>query len=144
MTYKQVKISVENLLNSHPQINDVRFATPREWLKLEGQNNYPVCCFAMNNGQFDPGYKVFNLQLWFLDLAGVDGEFEVDVVSDQTEIANDIVGLLKQAYQSWEIDENISFDVVLEKFEDFLSGVQLSINLKTINTYDTCISPTTL
>lgn len=98
----------------------------------------------MNNGQFDPGYKVFNLQLWFLDLAGVDGEFEVDVVSDQTEIANDIVGLLKQAYQSWEIDENISFDVVLEKFEDFLSGVQLSINLKTINTYDTCVSPTTL
>lgn len=144
MTYKQVKIAVQTLLNSHPQINDVRFATAQEWLKTEGNNDYPVCCFAINNGNLEPGYKVFSVQFWFMDLSGKDAEFELDVVSDQTEIANDIVGLLKGHTQPWEIDESISFQVLLHKFEDYLSGVQLTVNLKIANTYDTCISPTTL
>ena len=108
----------------------------------DDQPVFPLCCFSMSTGSFEPGYKNFDLQIWFLDKAGVEGEFEVDVVSDQTEIANDIVGLLKKSWvNSWLIDDNIIFEVLLEKYEDYLSGVKIFIRLKTINNYDTCAIP---
>jgi hypothetical protein len=143
MTYKQVKEAVKTILESHAMIRDVRFATPTEWMKKETQPEYPVCCYAINTGSFEKGYKNFTVQFWFLDLAGAEGEYDVDVVSDQTEIANDIVGLLKQSHvRSWTIDETINFNCILQKFEDYISGVELTINLKTINKYDTCAIPT--
>lgn len=122
-------------------IKEVNFFTAKEWIKRNGDNTYPVCCYSILSGTFEPGYKNFSVQFLFLDQTGVDGEFETDVVSDQTEIANDIVALLKQHTRSWVIDEEIGFEVLLGEFEDNLSGVQLTINIKTRNNYDTCAIP---
>ena len=145
MTYKQVKLAVQALLENHAMIKKVMFNTPQEWMYRGENPEFPLCCFAMNGGALEPGYKVMNLQIWFLDRAGVDGEFEVDVVSDQVEIANDIVALLKQSWvNDWLIDENVIFEVLLEKFDDFISGCRIDVILKTQNDYDTCAIPYTV
>jgi hypothetical protein len=48
------------------------------------------------------------------------------------EIANDIVALLKQSWvNDWLIDENVIFEVLLEKFDDFISGCRIDVILKT-------------
>lgn len=80
--------------------------------------------------------------MWFLDKSGKEGEFETDVVSDQVEIANDIISLLRQSQKrSWLMDDNISFQVISDSFEDYLAGVQLDVTLKTIDNYDACSVP---
>jgi hypothetical protein len=141
MTYKQVKKAIQVLLESHAMIKEVRFATPTEWINRESKPEFPCCLYAITAGSFERGYKNFNVDFWFLDQSGKEGEFELDVVSDQTEIASDIVALLKARAREWTIDENISFTVVLEEFEDFLSGVTFSVTIKTYNKYDTCAIP---
>ena len=105
MTYKQVKLKVQQILESHAMIKDRRFLTAKEWIKRNSDPLYPICCYSLLSGSFEPGYKNFELTLLFLDQTGVDGEFELDVVSDQTEIANDIVSLLKQKSTGWIIEE---------------------------------------
>jgi len=142
MTYKQVKQNVQAILESHPMIRKVLFNTPTEWIYQEGSPDFPIALFSIDGGVLEPGYKTFNLSFWFLDRSGMDGEFEVDIVSDQVEIANDIVAKLKQSWiNNWLIDENVSFDVIMEKFEDYLSGVKFTTTLKTANDYDTCAIP---
>lgn len=142
MTYKQIKLAIQAVLQNHAMIKKVVFNTPNEWIFREENPEFPLCCFSMNAGVLEPGYKTFDLQIWFLDRAGVDGEFEVDVVSDQLEIANDIAGLLKQSWvNDWLIEGDFIFEVLLEKFEDFLAGVKISATLKTVNNYDTCSVP---
>ena len=41
----------------------------------------------------------------------------------------------------WFIDNNINFDVISDKFEDYLAGVQLTFNIFTISNYDACDIP---
>lgn len=141
MTYKQLKLAVQAILESHAMIKEVRFFTAKEWIGRESNTLYPICCYSILSGTFEPGYKDFSLQFLFLDQTGQDGEFEVDVVSDQTEIANDIVALLKKHTNTWIIDEQIGFEVLLGEFKERLSGVQLTVNIKTRNNYDTCAIP---
>lgn len=142
MTYKQIKLAIQAVLESHAMIKKVVFNTPNEWIFRESNPEFPLACFAMNAGILEAGYKNFNLQIWFLDRAGVDGEFEVDVVSDQLEIANDIAALLNQSWvNNWLIEGDFIFEVLLEKFEDFLAGVRISVNIKTVDNYDTCAIP---
>jgi hypothetical protein len=141
MTYKQVQRAVQTILQSHAMIKDVRFVTAKEWIKRDSDPLYPVCCYDIFSGSFQPGYKTFQVRFLFLDQTGMDGEYEIDVVSDQTEIANDILALVKQRDNNWIIDTEITFEVLLGEFEDNLSGVQLTINIKTLNNYDTCAIP---
>jgi hypothetical protein len=97
----------------------------------------------MTTGQFESGQKNFDVRFLFLDKTGKDGEFEIDVVSDQTEIANDMVALINQTWiHQWTTDGTASFDVILGEFEDNLSGVEVSLTIKTPNAVDTCAIPT--
>ena len=142
MTYKQLRDAIRTLLQSHAMIKQVRFSSPTDWLFDDEQPLFPLACYAINTGSFEPGYKNFVVSFWFIDKSGVDGEFEDEVVNDQIEIANDIVGLLKQSHlRPWQMDDDISFTVLSEKFEDYLSGVELNITLKIRNDYDTCVIP---
>lgn len=142
MTYKQTKEAVQAILENHAMIKRVIFNSPLEWMFANEQPEFPICCFTINNGSFEKGYKNFTLTIWFLDKSGKEGEFETDVVSDQVEIANDIVSLLRQSQKrSWLMDDNISFQVISDSFEDYLAGVQLDVTLKTIDNYDACSVP---
>jgi hypothetical protein len=106
------------------------------------QPEFPLCCFTINNGSFERGYKNFIVTVWFLDKAGLEGEFEIDVTNDQIEIANDIISLVRQSQKrDWLIDDNISFQVISDSFEDYLAGVQMDITFKTIDNYDACSVP---
>jgi hypothetical protein len=143
MTYKQVKIILEGLLEDHAQIKAVKFCTASEWIKRNETPELPCALFTMTTGQFESGQKNFDVRFLFLDKTGKDGEFEIDVVSDQTEIANDMVALINQTWiHQWTTDGTASFDVILGEFEDNLSGVEVSLTIKTPNAVDTCAIPT--
>lgn len=142
MTYNQVVKEIKTILESHAMIKSVRNATPREWLFHDEQPIFPISCFAINSGSLNIGREqVYNITLWFLDKSGMEAEFETDVCSDQLQIAADIVSKLRNGANSWLIDNNITYNLVLDKFEDYLSGVELTINMTTISDFDACDIP---
>ena len=124
-------------------IKSVKNATPREWLFVSDQPVFPIACYSINSGSLNIGREqVYNITLWFLDKAGIEAEFEPDVASDQLGIAADIVSKLRNAANDFEIDDNINYNLILDKFEDYLSGVELTFNMNTISEFDACDMPT--
>jgi len=141
MTYNQIVNQVRTLLLTHPMINDVRFATPAEWLNWNNQPTFPVATYFISSGQLNKGREnVYSVQFWFLDKSGVEGEFETDVVSDQHQIANDIIMAYRQN-KDLVIDDNITWNAISEKFEEYLSGVELTINISTTGKFNNCDFP---
>lgn len=122
-------------------INDVRFATPAEWLNWDSQPTYPVATYMISSGQLNKGRdNVYSVQFWFLDKSGVEGEFETEVVSDQHQIANDIIMAYRQN-KDLIIDDQISWNAISEKFEEYLSGVEFTMNISTKGEFNNCNFP---
>lgn len=143
MTYNQVVTTIRSLLESHQMIQQAKFATPREWLFRDEQPTFPVCCFAINTGSLNVGREqIYNISLWFLDKAGIEAKYETEVISDQLQIAADIVSKLRSD-ERFIIEDAITYECLLDKFEDYLAGVTLTINLNTISNYDACDAPFT-
>ena len=143
MTYNQVVTEINNLLSSHSMIKTVKFASPVEWLNWDSQPIFPLACYAINSGGLNAGREqVYTISLWFLDKSGKEGEFETEVTSDQHSILADIVSKMRSQSQTYTIDTNVRWDAISEKFEDFLSGVQCTINLSVVSKFDACNMPT--
>ena len=142
MTYKQLVTRITNLLQSHAMINTVKFASPIEWINWDNQPVFPAALFSINNGSFNLGREqVYTITFWFLDKSGVEGEFETEVTSDQHSIAADIVSSLRMQSNPWTIIDSIGWDAVSEQFEEYLSGVTLTLNINIISDYDACSIP---
>jgi hypothetical protein len=142
MTYNQVIKTIKAILGSHAMIKSVKVASPREWLFEDSQPVFPVACFAMNSGSLNVGREqVYNLSLWFLDKSGMEREFEDDVASDQLQICADIISKLRNGANNWTIDDNITYNLISDKFEDYLSGVEISFNMTTFSDFDACDIP---
>lgn len=142
MTYNQVIKTIKAILGSHAMIKSVKVASPREWLFEDSQPVFPVACFAMNSGSLNVGREqVYNLSLWFLDKSGIEREFEDDVASDQLQICADIISKLRNCANNWTIDDNITYNLISDKFEDYLSGVEVSFNMTTFSDFDACDIP---
>lgn len=141
MTYNQIVNQLQSLLETHPMINAVRFATPTEWLAWDEEPKLPVALFSIATGNFNAGREItYQVQFWFLDKSGVESEFETDVVSDQHQVAGDIILTLRQD-RTLVIDSNIVWNAVSEKFEDYLSGVTLTFTISTIGEFNACDFP---
>ena len=122
-------------------IKEVRFSSPLEWMFANEQPEFPLCCFRLETGTLEAGYTLYDLRIWFLDLSGREGQFDDDVISDQLETAKDIWSLLKQSQVREWLAENANFTLLTEKFEDYISGVELSLQIKVFNQYVTCDIP---
>lgn len=124
-------------------IHTTKFATPIEWLNWDDQPVFPLASFSINSGSFNLGkQRQYDIQFWFIDKSGVEGEFETEVVNDMHQIAGDIISKLRNGANDFVIDDNIRFDVISEKFEDYLSGVQLTLSLTSTSAFDGCDMPT--
>jgi hypothetical protein len=142
MTYNQVVKEIQTLLESHQMLHTVKFASPIEWLNWDDQPVFPLASFAINRGGLNAGREqTYQIEIWFLDKSGVEGEFETDVVSDMHSIAADIISTLRKGSNPYVIDAQISWDAVSEKFEDYLSGVYLTFNLSIVSKFDACSMP---
>ena len=143
MTYNQLITTITSLLQSHAMIETAKFTTPKEWLLRDEQPVYPIACFSVNSGSINIGREqVFNVQFFFLDKSGKEAEFENDVISDQIQTASDILSLMRTGRKDYSIDDNVSFNAISDKYEDFLAGVELTINISTQNEFTGCDVPT--
>ena len=123
-------------------IKTAKYATPKEWLLRDEQPVYPIACFSINSGSLNLGREqIYNVQFFFLDKSGKEAEYENDVISDQVQIASDILSLMRTGRNIYSIDENITFNAISDKYEDYLAGVELTINISTQNQFTGCDVP---
>ena len=142
MTYNQLITTIQSLLESHKMIETAKNVTPREWLLRNEQVVYPIACFSVNSGSMNIGREqVFNVQFFFLDKSGKEAEFETDVISDQMQTASDILSLMRTGRKDYSIDDNVSFNAISDKYEDYLAGVEYTINISTQNEFTGCNVP---
>lgn len=141
MTYNQLVQSIQTTLSNHPMIHDVRFATPIEWINWQSEPTLPVALFMCSTGSFELGRQLsYSVQFWFLDKSGSEGEFETDIISDQHQIANDVISNLRKN-MNLSIDDSITWNAISEKFEDYLSGVELTLNIQYVDKNNNCEFP---
>ena len=142
MTYNQLITTIQSLLESHKMIETAKNVTPREWLLRDEPVVYPIACFSVNSGSMNIGREqVFNVQFFFLDKSGKEAEFETDVISDQMQTASDILSLMRTGRKDYSIDDNVSFNAISDKYEDYLAGVEYTINISTQNEFTGCNVP---
>jgi len=122
-------------------IKEVKQNTPQEWLGYNNQPVLPVACFYSANGSIDLGRDlIYNFKIWLLDKSGVEGEFEMEVISDMHQIACDIINALRQN-KDLSVDDKIRFDGISEKFEDYLTGVEINFNIAVTGQFNLCDFP---
>jgi hypothetical protein len=142
MTYNQLITTIQSLLQSHAMIKTAKNVTPKEWLLRDDQPVYPIATFSVNSGSINKGREqIYNVQFFFLDKSGKEAEFETDVISDQMQTASDIISLMRGGRNTYTIDDNISFNAISDKYEDYLAGIELTINISTQNEFTGCNVP---
>ncbi|CAB4204284.1 hypothetical protein UFOVP1384_44 [uncultured Caudovirales phage] len=123
-------------------IKTAKNVTPKEWLLRDEQPVYPIATFSVNSGSINKGREqIYNVQFFFLDKSGKEAEFEPDVISDQMQTASDIINLMRGGRNNYTIDDNISFNAISDKYEDYLAGIELTINISTQNEFTGCNVP---
>lgn len=143
MTYNQLIATLQSLLESHAMIKTVKNLPPKEWLLKDEQVEYPLCCFSVSTGSFNKGREqIYNAQFFFLDKSGAEGEFEDDVISDQVGIGYDITELMRVESNPYSIDDEVPFNTLSDKYEDYLAGIEYSVNITTQSDFDGCDAPT--
>ena len=142
MTYNQIVSEIQTILENHNQINQVKLASPTEWLNWDSVPIYPVALYTINDGSYNIGREiVYKINFWFLDKSGVEGEYETEVTSDMLSIATDIINILRFQGNKYGITDNISWTAISEKFEDYISGVNFSLDLSIVNSFSSCDAP---
>jgi hypothetical protein len=142
MTYNQLLTTITNLLSSHAMIKEVKNVSPKEWLFRDNNPEYPVCCFSINSGSMNVGKEqIYNVQFFFLDKSGAEMEFEPDVISDQWQIAEDIIQMIRSTKRDYYIDDNITINAISDKYEDYLAGVEFTANIYNQRDFDACDAP---
>jgi len=145
VTYNQLITEITNLLQSHAQIKEVKNQTASEWLNQAGVPDFPVALFSINSGTINKGSEqVWSVQFFFLDKSGADREFEPDVISDQWQIAEDIVQLMRGTRRDYYVDDQVTITPISDKYEDYLAGVTYTITITSQRQYDGCDVPTTV
>ena len=142
MTYNQLITTITNLLKSHAMIKTVKNATPKEWLMREDQPLYPVAFFSVNNGSLNKAREqVYNVQFFFLDKSGLEAEFETEVISDQIGIGSDIINLIRTGRKNYYVQDAVTFNAISDKYEDYLAGIEYTLNITTQSDFTGCDVP---
>ena len=122
-------------------IKTAKNETPVEWINRNEIPSFPVVNYSVNSGSFNQGRElVYRIDLWVLDKSGSDAEFESEVINDCHKICGDIVNSMRQQFKEYSIG-NVAWISLSEKFEDYLSGLKITIDLSCMAQYGACDFP---
>lgn len=139
LTLNQIVKQITNFGNQHAQINSVVFG--EFYNKLSDSDIvYPAMFFNIENSRILERQTVFNFEIYFMDrqLQETNG---LEVLSDMTLVAQDIVALLRNNNNPYEIGLNIPMEYFVETDPDYLAGVRLIVDVTIANINNRCEVP---
>ena len=71
----------------------------------------------------------------------MEAEFENDVVNTQISIGSYIIDQMRTGRKNYTINDAINFNVISDKYEDYLAGIEYSLNITTESGFPACETP---
>lgn len=141
MTLNEIRLELEQIAQNHKQINSFGFGDIWE-INTSGTIDYPMMWVQLQNSVIANKVETLNFKFIFMDLVG-NGEInEDDVLSDQLEIAKDVIGQLQHPSYSWNfLADNVTLEPFTERFTDSVSGWVTDIALNIPYGFDRCAMP---
>lgn len=140
MTLNQLVAHIQHLGESHQIIQKTFRGSILDFLSTE--NNYPGFIYDVTTASINGSEQTINFEFFFLDRVNQDDSNDMEVFSDQLQIAQDIIAQMRDQNQEYELADNINITFLLEQTGDVLAGVRcdISVNLGYIS--NRCAVPT--
>lgn len=142
-TLNQIVKQFQTIAENHKQINTFGFGDVWE-IATSGTINYPMMWVSLENSSINNKVETLKFNFIFMD-AVKNGEVnETEVLSDQREIAKDVIGQLQSNIYDWEfVGDGVTLEDFTERFVDSVSGWTCSISLDLPYTFNRCAMPYT-
>ena len=140
LTLNQIVKQITNYANQHAQINSVVFGEFYNKLS-NGDIVYPAMFFNVDQSRILEKQTQFSFEIYLMDrkLQESDG---LEVLSDMTLIAQDIVAFMRNNSNPYEVSTNIPMEYFVESDPDYLAGLRLLIDVTISNINNRCEIPT--
>lgn len=140
MTLNQLVSQIQSLGDNHQIINKTFRGNILDFLSTE--NLYPGFIFDVTTASINGSEQTINFEFFFLDRVNLDDSNDMEVFSDQLQIAQDIIAQMRDQNNEYELANNINITFLLEQTGDVLAGVRcdISVNLGYIS--NRCVVPT--
>lgn len=139
MTINQIVSQITSYGTSHPQINTVYFGDFAD--KLDDEDVvYPAMFFDVDGGQFLAKQLSFTFSIYLLDRHLVETD-ALEVLSDMSLVAEDIVARLRTPSNEWITADNINVTFFREAEPDYLAGVRLDVGITLPSINNRCQIP---
>lgn len=140
MTLNQIQKKINDYGLNHPQINFVYFGEVYNRLS-NGDVTYPAMFFGLESASMLAKQIQYTFSLYFMDrqLQETEG---LEVLSDMTLVAQDIVSELRNNANEWIVGDNIAMTYFVEEDPDYLAGVRLDVTFTLPSINNRCQIPT--
>jgi hypothetical protein len=139
LTLNQIVKQITNYANQHAQINSVVFG--EFYNKLSDEDIvYTAFFFNISQSEILERQIRYTFEVYILDrqLQETNG---LEVLSDTTLIAQDIVSLLRNNSNPWIIGTNIPINYFVEYDPDYVAGVSFNLDITISNINNRCEVP---
>lgn len=140
MTLNQIQKKIYDYGINHPQINFVYFGQVYNRLS-SGDVTYPAMFFGLDNASILAKQIEYTFSIYFMDrqLQETEG---LEVMSDMTLIAEDMVAQFRNNINEWIVSETIPLTYYVEDDPDYLAGVKIDVTFTLPSINNRCQIPT--
>ena len=143
ITFNKLITKLNEFQKRHPQLNSFGFGNLIEFGK-DVENTtplYPLMFVVPQGITYQESLTQYSLQIFFADRLNDDNDGSVSIVSSMSQIARDLLGVLKLNEDFMYLGD-YNFPVTaapfLERFNDVLAGVSLTLNIDVSDYLDIC------
>ena len=141
MTYNQVIKNLNNIADSHLQINSFFYGYVED-IATSGTIYYPMMSVTPTPAYFRDKALYLNFTIAFMDLVHKGGTNVQDVESDMLSVALDIISQLQSSEYGFMLDTNSPrLEPFRDKFADEVTGWSCDLILKLPIGFDRCQIP---
>ena len=149
ITLKQILTRIEELAQSHKQINHFFVGGADEFLDQEDVVYPALFCELQQDGNVSLTNRVcqYNFKFYFLDLIDVADRSlnnQWEIKSDMASVASDFMALIyDQTFTDWEINQDFAMNVVEWELQDLTAGVVVDVSIGSRFDANRCQVPST-
>ena len=157
MNFRKIYEDLKTITKNHKFINSFGFGDIKQLTYLtqvrnneDNPNNspkstvYPLMFVIPQTAQTDTRTMDYTFNILVMDIINDDYSNEIDVWSDTLQSARDIAAHFKYSSEyreDYNIEPNFSFQPFSERFDDYVSGWNLTLTIVTEDPLDDCIAP---
>jgi hypothetical protein len=138
-TLNQIVKKISDFGSQHAQIKYVLYGDVVDHLS-QGEVTYPAFFFNMSGVNMLAKQITYTFSLYFMDRQ-IENTEEIEVMSDQLLICQDLIALIRNNANEWLVSENIPMEFFIESEPDILAGVKADITLTLSSINNRCQVP---